>query len=503
MTARFDLSLSRREFLRAAAVGGGALLLPGGIAPLRATTALPGLRVDTRTIDVNGKAATVFSIVGPDGRQGLYAAEGDRFAYSVQNATTEPLALHWHGQALAPHDMDLARPGAEPLAPGEVGEAAFDLTPGTHWMHSHSLTEQQMLAAPMIAREKNAGDVQDVAIMLHDFAFRSPAEILRELGGGANASAHGGMTRHGTSGKSMGGHHMGGHGMSMGGHNMPMGGHNMPMMGAGMGMAHANDVTYDAYLANDRTLNDPEMVRVDKGGRVRLRIINGGTATAFFISAEGLSATCIAVDGMPCQPVQAPRYPLAQGQRIDLLVDIPKEGGAFPILAQVEAAQARTGVILSTAGAVVSRLKGEADQPAGYADLSFEASLRAASPLAKRKADRSFMLMLGEEPGYRWTINGKAHGEQETLDAKTGERVELTFMNPTMMMHPMHLHGHHFQVVGLGGKRVSGPVRDTVIVPPHFPVTVAFDARLKGDWYLHCHHLYHMAAGMMTELRIS
>jgi FtsP/CotA-like multicopper oxidase with cupredoxin domain len=201
--------------------------------------------------------------------------------------------------------------------------------------------------------------------------------------------------------------------------------------------------------------------------------------------------------------VQVPRYPLAQGQRIDLLVEIPKEGGAFPVFAQIEAAETRTGIILSTAGATVSRQNGTSDQPADYADLNFEANLRAATPLAGRKADRSFMLMLGEERGYRWTINGKVHGEHETLDAKAGERVELTFMNPTMMMHPMHLHGHYFQVVSIGGKRFSGPIRDTVIVPPHTPVTVAFDAKLKGDWFLHCHHLYHMAGGMMTDLRIS
>jgi FtsP/CotA-like multicopper oxidase with cupredoxin domain len=79
----------------------------------------------------------------------------------------------------------------------------------------------------------------------------------------------------------------------------------------------------------------------------------------------------------------------------------------------------------------------------------------------------------------------------------------MTFMNPTMMMHPMHLHGHHFQVVAIGGRRFSGALRDTLIVPAHAPVTVAFDANLKGSWFLHCHHLYHMATGMMTEVRIA
>ena len=49
----------------------------------------------------------------------------------------------------------------------------------------------------------------------------------------------------------------------------------------------------------------------------------------------------------------------------------------------------------------------------------------------------------------------------------------------------------------------SGALRDTVIVPAHMPVTVAFDATHLGAWFLHCHHLYHMATGMMTEVHIA
>jgi hypothetical protein len=107
--------------------------------------------------------------------------------------------------------------------------------------------------------------------MLHDFAFRTPQEILVELGGGAAHASNGG----GMMGKMMKG-------------------------GMMMGMTHANDVKYDAFLANDRTLDDPDVVTVEKGGSVRLRIINGGTATAFFISTPGLqsrflSARCTSV----------------------------------------------------------------------------------------------------------------------------------------------------------------------------------------------------------------
>ena len=279
---------------------------------------------------------------------------------------------------------------------------------------------------------------------------------------------------------------------------MMPGDHQMPGM-----TQHGNDVAYDAYLANDRTLEDPEVIRIDKWRPVRLRIINGATATAFFIETGELQADVIAVDGTPCEPLRGKRFPLAQGQRIDLLLSLPAEGGAFPIIAQVEADRRQTGVILASAGAEIAKIDVISETTSGYVSLALDAKLRAKRPLTQKRADRTYQVMLGEEAGYRWTINGKVHGEHAPLEARLGERIEVMFMNPTMMTHPMHLHGHHFQVVGIGGNRFSGPIRDTVIVPPHTPILVAFDADKRGDWNIHCHHLYHMAAGMMTELSVS
>ena len=486
-----DSLLTRRSFLHSgAALGGWAAT---GTPWSAALAAPPLLKVETRTIEVNKKAAKVFSVVGASGKSGIFAQQGDRFSGSLMNATEEPLQMHWHGQTKAPFDQDRARPGGGAIAAGQSDVHDFELTAGTHWMHSHSLSEQQLLAAPMVTREKDAGDAQDVVVMLHDFAFRSPQEILAELGGSSAHAGHGGAPKSTTPSPAP----VMQHGPGMRG---------MPGHGSGSGMAgmvHANDVRYDAYLANDRTLDDPEVLRVENGGRVRLRIINGGTATAFFISTPGLVSRCIAVDGTPCQPLQAAAYPLAQGQRVDLLVEIPKAGGAFPVLAQVEAAQFLTGIVLATPGAAIAKWSASADKAQGMVDLGFEALLRAVHPLTQKRPDKSFMVMLGEEPGFRWTINGRVHGEHVPFDVRRGERVEMTFMNPTTMMHPMHMHGHHFQVVAIGGRQYSGPVRDTVIVPAHAPVTIAFDATLAGSWFLHCHHLYHMATGMMTEVRIT
>lgn len=490
-------ALDRRRFLAGATAFGGSMLAgaPGVLAQ-----PAPMLTVASRTIEVGRKAAKVFAVTGAGGRSGIFANEGDRFAGALRNDSGEPLTMHWHGQIKAPADQDRARPDGGALGVGLNDTHDFELTTGTHWMHSHTLSEQQLLAAPMVAREKNAGDVQDVVMMLHDFSFRAPQEILAGLGGSDGHGAH--TSQAAPAAQPMAGGHAG--------HSMPMdhSGHDMGAMkqqhaGHQMGMVHANDVAYDAYLANDRTLADPEVVKVEKGGRVRLRIINGATATSFFISTPGLKATCVAVDGTPCQPVAATTVPLTQGQRVDLVVEIPAGGGAFPILAQVEAARFLTGIVLATAGAAVARQPSEASKAGGLLDLAFETKLRALTPLASRTANRRYRVMLGEAAGYRWTINGKVHGEHTPFEAKVGERVELTFMNPTSMMHPMHIHGHHFQVLSIGGKSFLGAMRDTMIVPPHMPVTVAFDAAQKGAWFLHCHHLYHMATGMMTEVHIS
>ena len=113
------------------------------------------------------------------------------------------------------------------------------------------------------------------------------------------------------------------------------------------------------------------------------------------------------------------------------------------------------------------------------------------------------MVMLGGAMSpYSWTINGQLWGKHTPIAVLQGERVEMMFHNMSMMAHPMHLHGHVFQVVDINGTRVAGAVRDTVHVPALGMVTVAFDAGEVAPWMLHCHHMAHMATGMMTELDV-
>ena len=146
----------------------------------------------------------------------------------------------------------------------------------------------------------------------------------------------------------------------------------------------------------------------------------------------------------------------------------------------------------------------DTDAPAFDADLAQESRLVALDALPERPVDRSQVVMLGGSmQPYVWTIDGAVWGQHRPVAGRSGERVVLSFHNMSMMGHPMHLHGHVFQIVGLNGRAVSGPRRDTVYVPPMSMVDVALDAGEAARWMLHCHHMPHLETGMMTEFAVN
>lgn len=491
---------SRRQFLASAAAAGVVGALPALLTPGRPALAASAttIRVGTRVIEVNGRPATVFGLTRPDGGHGLIAEAGRQFRVRLENHIDEETLIHWHG--LTPPWQQDGVPGLSqaPLAPGEAHDYDFPLErPGTNWMHSHhGLQEQRLMAAPLIIRDpaEAGADVQDVVVLFHDFTFRDPAEILASLqGGGHGAAGHG--AGHGGSGilRRMMEAVMPAQGMDHGA------GHGAMVPGAMTGV-HLHDIDYDAFLANDRTLDDPEVFRVERGGRVRLRLINGATATNFWLDLDRLEGRLVAVDGMPVEPLAGRRFEFAIAQRLDILLDLPPGDGAWPVFAVREGERARTGFVLATRDGTIAKLPAEAGEAAAPVGLGLERRLRALRPLPRRAADRRHTVAVTEAAGYVWMLNGATHGNHAPLEVGAGERVEITFADDTTMAHPMHLHGHHFQVVEIDGERLAGAMRDTVLVPAGGRVTVAFDAANPGKWALHCHHLYHMAAGMMTTV---
>ena len=473
--------LSRRAFLLSAlATSTASTLARAQSAPQTGAGGAGGtsvqptvLRIARRSIEVNGKSASVLGIRQPDGTFGIRTQVGDRFRVRVENTLEEPSLIHWHG--LTPPWQQDGVPGISgpPIPAGGNADYDFPLRfGGTFWMHSHEgLQEQSLMLAPLIIHDGRGRGAQEVVVMLNDFSFTPPEQIFADLKKGGSMP------------------------------NMARGAPGMAPAGAATG-PDLNDVKYDAFLANDRTLADPEVVKVEPGGKVLLRIINGSSMSNFHLDLGQLTGELIAVDGFRIAPVVARRFPIAVAQRLDIRLTIPRAPAAHPVLAVLEGESRQTGIILQAAGAPIARIPDNASTASPALTLDLERRLRAAEPLKPRKADRVHTLNLtGEMAGYVWSINNVAWNKDvPPLPLAAGERVELIFVNKTPMPHPMHLHGHEFQVVEIDGKRFAGAVRDTVLVPPRRRVVVAFDANNPGLWAIHCHLLYHLDAGMFTTL---
>jgi FtsP/CotA-like multicopper oxidase with cupredoxin domain len=470
--------VSRRNFLVAALATGLVSALPA--AKSRAAAVEKRLVAGTRTLEVNGRAARVYSLIGPDGRSGIRLGARERFRVDLANQSGTQTLVHWHGQ-LPPWTQDgFPWPETPPLVNGAVQSYDYAPVPGTYWMHSHQgMQEQVLMTAPLIVEDDQAlrEDRQEIVVMLHDFTFRSPEEVLAGLTGEPVMQMPAGM-------------HMPAAMQMPAGMHMPAPGH-----------MDLNDVDFDAFLANDRTLTDPEVVRVERGGRVRLRIINGASSSQFWIDLGELTGNVVAVDGHTVRPVAGRRFPIAMAQRLDVLIDLPKSG-AFPVLAQLEGSPRRTGIIFAAPGSHIPRI-GDRAPIAPPVDLSLETRLTAAAPLRPRPADLVRTIPLGGSmKPYAWSMNGEMWPHITPLMVKQGQRVEFELVNRTMMAHPIHLHGHAFQVIAIDGQPFQGAVRDTVLVMPRGGrVRIAFDADNPGRWAFHCHNLYHMQTGMITEVR--
>jgi FtsP/CotA-like multicopper oxidase with cupredoxin domain len=452
-------------FRRSLLTGATAVALPLPAAAAGQTT----LQIGNRVIDVGGKAATRYRVSQPSGAWGLTLDEGDTLDVRLVNGLDVPSGLHWHGLNPPWRQDGVPYISAPPLMPGQQADYRFPAQPtGTRWMHSHfGLQEQNLLAAPLIVRETSAikSGLQEIVVLFEDFSWKSPALLLEEL-------------------------------------RKPKPAMTMNMSGASMagGRMDLNDVTYDAFIANDRTLADPQVFDVDNGAEVRLRLINGAASTNFMIDLGLLEGTVVTVDGNPVTPLKVRQFPLAVAQRVDIVLRMPDDGKAVPVLARGEGLTLQTGVVLRPPRAAVAKVMDVAVMAAPALTLADEMKLRALEPLRARPVDRSIPVELtGDMTAYVWGLAVHGQGGAPATVAK-GERVELVMRNGTMMAHPMHLHGHSFQVTEINGRTLAGAIRDTVLVPPSTTVKVAFDADNPGLWAYHCHNLYHLAVGMFTTV---
>ena len=124
------------------------------------------------------------------------------------------------------------------------------------------------------------------------------------------------------------------------------------------------------------------------------------------------------------------------------------------------------------------------------------AMLRAPEPntLPPGPLNEQHLELTGNMNRYLWSIDGKTISEADKIKIHKGENVRLILHNNSMMRHPMHLHGHFFRV--LNGQGAYAPLKNVLDIMPMETDTIEFAGTESGDWFFHCHILYHMMSGM-------
>ncbi len=299
-----------------------------------------------------------------------------------------------------------------------------------------------------------------------------------------------------------------------------------------------------------------------KGERIRLRFIDAGAMTIFDVRIPGLKMTVVQADGQNIQPVLVDELRIGNGETYDVIIE-PKNDGPYAIFAEtIDRSGFAVGTLATKAGVKASiperrkrPIRSMDDMGMSMANMSEHAhsnmtnmksgiahgpdthgpgnsavpmetksrlhepgtglenssrrvlvytDLKAIKPFEdQRTPAREIELHLtGNMERYMWSIDGKKYSEaSEPIPFHFGERLRLTFVNDTMMEHPMHLHGMWMYLENGTGSFL--PRKHTVIVKPAERLSVVISADAIGDWALHCHMLIHMELGMFRVVRVA
>ncbi len=460
------------------------------------------LTIGEKTISPAGKQVTALTINNGIPGPVLRFKVGDTAQIRVHNRLPkEKTLLHWHGLLVPNGEDGVPMLNTPPIPPGGSHDYEFELKhAGTYWYHSHvGLQEQRgvygaIVVEPAVADPDEPAFDREHVVVLSDWTNEHPDAVMRSL----RRSDEWYAIRKGNQQSLWGAYRAG-----MLDDYLQNQWVNMPPM-------DISDVAYDAFWVNGAPRRQ---LTGAAGERVKLRLINAGAATYFYVHSATGPLTVVAADGMPVQPFARKRLLMGMGETYDVIVTVP-DGGRYEVRATAQDGSGHASLFLGAGeqhpASVIPKpelysmdwmLAGMDDESPG--DLE---SARPLAPYVALRARQSTALppaapvremelrLTGDMQRYVWSFNGKTVKEESTIRVTRGEVVRMRFINDTMMHHPLHLHGHFFRL--LNGQGEFAPLKHTVDVPPMGKAAIEFLANEEGDWVFHCHLLYHMKAGM-------
>ncbi|MBW0176654.1 MAG: multicopper oxidase domain-containing protein [Sediminibacterium sp.] len=479
------------------------------------------LYVTDTLVNYTGKKAKGVAINGSIPAPTLYFTEGDSAEIHVHNLMHMETSIHWHGLIL-PNEQD----GVPYLTTAPIKEHSTHIfrfpivQQGTYWYHSHTmLQEQSGMYGAIVIQPKQYLPVNEEVVLLSDWTNENPNQVERSLHYATDWYAiKKGATQNyfqAIKEKKLG---------------VKLGNEWKRMMAMDV-----SDVYYDALFTNG---NMEEIKKKYKAGdKIRLRIINGSSSTYFWIGFGGGKMSVVANDGAAVEPVEVDRMIIGVSETYDVMVTLP-DTGSYELRATAEDRTRATSMWLGEGekfpAPVLPRLKyfegmkmmnGMMNMDGSMNDMGMKMSLQQMDMnmvmypeitdsnqqittlnYAMLKAPHKTTLppgpfrelkfeLTGNMNRYVWTLNNKTISESDKILIKQGENIRIVLINNSMMRHPMHLHGHFFRT--LNGQGEYSPLKTVLDIMPMETDTIEFHASEKyGDWYFHCHILYHMMSGM-------
>ena len=510
------------------------------------------LYVKDTIINFTGKAKRAIAVNGQIPMPTLTFTEGDTAEIYVHNEMNEETSLHWHGLFLPNKEDGVPNLTQMPIKPHTTHIYRFPIIQnGTHWYHSHSGLQEQigMYGNFVMLKKTNdptfrkgIDDLPTVPIVLSEWTNIKPENIHRML---HNANDYPALKKNAVQSY--------GEAIKVGHFKTKLKNEWKRMLAMDV-----SDVYYDKILMNGKPSTD--LTRIEgkqlKGGdKVRLRISNGGASSYFWLTYAGGKITVVANDGNDVEPVEVDRLIIAVSESYDVVVTIPAENTAFEFLATTEdrtnSASYYIGNGIKQLVSPQPRLKyfegmkmmndmmkmnGDLDDmgmnmslnqldmnvemypeitgdakpkqddkdPNRYnanalADIvtlnyaMLRSPINTALPKDAPVKELKFTLT-GNMNRYVWSLDNKVVSEADKILIKKGENIRIVIYNNSMMRHPMHLHGHDFRL--LNGQGDNAPLKNIVDIMPMETDTLEFNANVEGDWFFHCHILYHMMSGM-------
>ncbi len=538
--------------------GGKINLIPG-------KTVRYDLYVKDTLVNYTGRPRRAIAINGSIPAPELIFNEGDTAEIYLHNLLSEETSLHWHGVILPNQADGVPFLTTKRVGPGEVHLYKFPVVQnGTYWYHSHSaLQEQSGMYGALIFKTTNgmqpaamtdhsshspenntplSGEKlfdKEYTLVLSEWTNDNPMQVQRRLRTANDwfAIKKGSVQSY------------------------------VEAIGAGhfktkftnewkrMKAMDVSDVYYDRFLANGQ--KETETSQFKAGDKIKLKIVNAGASSYFWLGYAGGKIMVIGNDGNDMMPVEVDRLIIAPAETYDVVVTVPADM-SYEFRATAEDRTGYSSLWLGSGhkmpAPTLPRLKyfegmkmmndmmnmdgtmndmgmqmknqtmdmntvmypeitGEAERDTSSSNthaghemqgMSLSADLvtlnydMLRSPVKTILPDEAARVLhftlTGNMNRYVWTLDNKTVKEADRIMINKGEVLRLVITNNSMMRHPMHLHGHDFRVVNSQGG--YSPLKNVIDIMPMETDTIEFAANQSGNWFFHCHILFHMMAGM-------